>query len=313
MKGFPGFEGKSMRLSPLRVIGLWHPSPDTEVVSSAMKGQKDVGVLLGGGHCWTQPLRSGVLRGSSLLVRAATRNLKRRATISAEGAPSWQGGGREDCLQEVSVSILEDDLGKKKPTVWCCFTRNACYKSWWLSGDQGLPKGAEHSRPMGKTPALGTEWHPGDRDTARWVPWVRLWAAGDQHCCSKDWGSWSPGLGSWVVAPRAGQSHSGLWEHSEPWQWALWSCSNWKREEMKYQDIPKEAVSDKNKHFYWAYASAVEHIVTGSHWGQELKETPEGLVSYAIARLSTAGTIHNRFQRYPVSVCSREELSLSRE
>lgn len=51
MKGFPEFEGKSMRLSPVRVIGLWRPSPDTEVVSSGMKGQRDVGVLLGGGQC----------------------------------------------------------------------------------------------------------------------------------------------------------------------------------------------------------------------------------------------------------------------
>lgn len=64
------------------------------------------------------------------------------------------------------MSILEEYLGKKKPTVWCCFTRNACHKSWWLSGDQGLPEGAEHGRPMGKTPALGSGWHPGDRDTA---------------------------------------------------------------------------------------------------------------------------------------------------
>ena len=40
----------------------------------------------------------------------------------------------------------------------------------------------------------------------------------------------------------------------------------------------------------------MEHIVTGSQWGQDLKEIEEGLVSYVIARFPRFGIIYVRFQ-----------------
>lgn len=56
----------------------------------------------------------------------------------------------------------------------------------------------------------------------------------------------------------------------------------------------------------------MEHIVTGSHWGQDLKKIEEGLVSYVIARLPSFGIIYVRFQR-DFKACAPEKYWVSLE
>lgn len=54
----------------------------------------------------------------------------------------------------------------------------------------------------------------------------------------------------------------------------------------------------------------MEHIVTGSHWGQDLKKIEEGLVSYStIAQLDI---IYYRFQR-DFKACAPEKYWVSQE
>lgn len=260
MKGFPGFGGKSLRPSPLRVIGLQHPSPDTEVFSSVMKGQKDVGVLLGGGQCWTQPLRSGVLRGSSLLGRAATRNLKLRAAVSAEWAPSWPGEGREDYLQEVSVSISEKDLGKKKPTVWCCFTRNACQGAIRAGGSLGTRvclRQQNVASPWGKP----QPWAPGGTlGTGTQLGGTHGWGCGQLETSTAaartegpgvlEWGPglWPQGLVRAIQTYKRTQSPgSGLCATAVTGKERKWNIKTF----QKRQCLIKISI------FYWVCASAV--------------------------------------------------------
>lgn len=56
----------------------------------------------------------------------------------------------------------------------------------------------------------------------------------------------------------------------------------------------------------------MEHIVTGSHWGQDLKKIEEGLVSYVIAILPSFGIIYVRFQR-DFKACALEKYWVSLE